>query len=216
MNEQKRRRILGPELRQMQPQVTDVDVAVPDSGKLRHGGQLCRESHQSDLRNPSITLVPAFPVAPVITTRMRPGYPGGRPRKRRPPDREGVQRMDSWKKGQLEVRTAVGVAGPRVTLVGELDLSNVDIAEEALQLAEEVEGSPEIVLDLEQLTFIDSTGLAWMVAALRRHAVDGDRLRATGTTPAVERVFELTGMAPRLPLRDAPPAYVRRNTRISA
>ena len=124
--------------------------------------------------------------------------------------------MDVWKKGQFEVRAAVGAGGPRISLIGELDLGTVDIAEEALQLAEEVEGAPEILLDLEHLTFIDSTGVAWIVAAMRRHAVEGDRLRATGTTPAVERVFELTGIAPRLSLRDEAPSYVRRNTRVNA
>jgi anti-sigma B factor antagonist len=124
--------------------------------------------------------------------------------------------MDVWKKGQLEVTAVMTADGPRVRLIGELDLGTVEIAEEALQVAEEVEGAPEIVLDLERLDFIDSTGIAWIVAAMRRHSVDGDRLRATGTTPAVERVFELTGIGPRLSLRDEAPDYVRRNTRVSA
>ena len=122
--------------------------------------------------------------------------------------------MDVWSKGQLEVRAMVGPAGPRVSLIGELDVQNVEIAEAALRLAEEAEGALEIVLDLERLTFIDSTGIAWIIAAMRRNAVDGDRLRATGTTPAVERVFQMTGIAPRLSLREQAPSYVRRNTRI--
>ena len=111
--------------------------------------------------------------------------------------------MEIWKKGVLEA----GADGRRVILIGELDLSTVDIAEQALRSAEEEEGASEIVLDLEQLTFIDSTGIVWLLTAMRRHSC------ATGTTRAVQRVFELTGIADRLPRCGRPPAP--RNTQAS-
>jgi anti-sigma B factor antagonist len=50
-----------------------------------------------------------------------------------------------------------------------------------------------VVLDLAQVTFIDSSGLGAIVAALKQLAPTR-RLELAGLTPAVEKVFRLTRM----------------------
>ncbi|MEA2282092.1 MAG: hypothetical protein QOK21_2699 [Solirubrobacteraceae bacterium] len=86
----------------------------------------------------------------------------------------------------------------RVRPHGELDLSTVDQLDSTLRELRQA-GSDQIELDLSALTFIDSTGLrlvlAWDGAARR----DGLRLRLVPGRPAVQRVFEITGVVDRLP-----------------
>jgi anti-anti-sigma factor len=81
--------------------------------------------------------------------------------------------------------------GGRVfTLRGELDASTVP------GLAEEMIGDPGplVVLDLSQLTFIDSSGLGAIHAARQRVIDDGGILVVCRPSPAVHRVLEITGL----------------------
>jgi anti-anti-sigma factor len=84
---------------------------------------------------------------------------------------------------------------------GELDISNVELFEESLRAAEAA-GAPQIVVDLNALTFMDSTGLRVLLMASRRVRRQSRRLsvRATG---GVRRIIELTGMASYLALPKA-------------
>jgi anti-sigma B factor antagonist len=86
----------------------------------------------------------------------------------------------------------------RVRPYGELDLASVDQLDGMLRELRET-GFDQIELDLSALTFMDSTGLrlvlSWDNAARR----DGMRLRLLPGSPAVQRVFEVTGVAERLP-----------------
>lgn len=50
-----------------------------------------------------------------------------------------------------------------------------------------------VILDLAQVTFIDSSGLGAIVASLKQLS-PGRRLELAGLTPAVEKVFRLTRM----------------------
>lgn len=53
------------------------------------------------------------------------------------------------------------------------------------------DAGPRVVLDLAQVTFLDSSGLGAIVAAMKH--LDGDRkLELAGLTPAVAKVFRLT------------------------
>ena len=83
---------------------------------------------------------------------------------------------------------------------GELDLSNVELFEECLRAAEESEAE-HILVDLDALTFMDSSGLRVLLLASRRVRGGSKRLsvRATG---GVRRIIELTGMASYLSLPD--------------
>ena len=57
-----------------------------------------------------------------------------------------------------------------------------------------------IVLDLEGVTFIDSSGLRLLVWAANSSREDGDRLRIQCGTGAVRRMLELTELDRSLPL----------------
>jgi len=101
--------------------------------------------------------------------------------------------------GTLAVRTTVDGDTRTVSLRGELDLANAATAETALSDA--LAGSEATVtVDMRELEFIDSTGIALLVAALSRN---GDKARLKfipSESPAVTRVLKLTGLAERLPL----------------
>jgi anti-sigma B factor antagonist len=106
--------------------------------------------------------------------------------------------------GTLTVRRAEEGETHLISFCGELDLANAGTAEAELNEALEATGK-EVVVDLRELEFIDSTGIALLVAALRRS--DGSsRLRfVPDKSPAVARVLELTGIEEKLPLTESLP-----------
>jgi anti-sigma B factor antagonist len=99
------------------------------------------------------------------------------------------------------------VEGERTVLriVGELDLANSAMLESELARAEREQG--RVVLDMRELEFIDSTGIALLVAAHRRLNCDG-RERRFAVVPssrhAVQSVLGLTGVDVLLPRVDPP------------
>ena len=84
-----------------------------------------------------------------------------------------------------------------VVPLGELDLATVDLVEQPLQeLADS--GAKRIVLDLRQLTFIDSTGLRLV---LRWHGLAGEgdfAFELVQGPTEIERVFKVAGLLDRL------------------
>ena len=53
---------------------------------------------------------------------------------------------------------------------------------------------PEVVIDLTEVTFCDSTALGVFVGAHRRLQSDERRLELRGPRPAVRRLFEVSGL----------------------
>lgn len=91
-----------------------------------------------------------------------------------------------------------------VRLCGELDLAGKDEASAALAEAESL--SPgRVILDLEELTFIDSSGVSFLVQAHRSVDQRGGELVITGATGFVLRVLGVMGLDRRLPLVQAHP-----------
>lgn len=79
-----------------------------------------------------------------------------------------------------------------IFLKGELDLSTVGRL--GRRLDELIGGGAKaIVVDLIELTFIDSTGLATLLNALRNVRRRNGRLALACTNPTVLRLFEITG-----------------------
>ena len=97
----------------------------------------------------------------------------------------------------FEAATQASNGMVRVALRGELDLATVPAAEEAVQQAGD--RFEELVLDLSELSFIDSTGLRFILTLDRRSRQDGDRLRLVAGPPQVQRIFQITGTEARLP-----------------
>jgi anti-sigma B factor antagonist len=102
----------------------------------------------------------------------------------------------------LSLRTRLDGTRHTLVLSGELDLATVrELEARAEQLC--VEGR-ELVLDLGELEFIDSTGV---LAILRTRELCANRrcgFFLSSGPPAVQRLFELTGLLDRLPFLDAP------------
>jgi anti-anti-sigma factor len=100
---------------------------------------------------------------------------------------------------------AVGVfddAGNRVIRVGgELDLATVPALEEELEAAI---GSPSdaVVVDLSDLDFIDSTGIAVLVRAIGQSNGSGRLRFVPSRAEGVNRVLAMTGVSERMTLAD--------------
>ncbi len=86
----------------------------------------------------------------------------------------------------------------RVVAEGEIDLDAAPELRAALGVAERG-AAPAVVLDLSQVTFIDSSGIGVLVEAAQRADADGHRLSIIAG-PAVDRVIEIAGLRDRLPL----------------
>jgi anti-anti-sigma factor len=103
--------------------------------------------------------------------------------------------------GTLIVRTSKSDEAFTIALCGELDLANADTAEAALE--ESLASGNQVIVDMRELEFIDSTGIALLVSALGRGEADRRVRFIPSASPAVTRVLELTGLAERLPLAEA-------------
>ena len=100
----------------------------------------------------------------------------------------------------MQLRTEVTeIAGWTVVHVyGELDVATTpDLREVLVRLVGE--GSTKLVLDLDGVDFLDSTGLGTIVSALKRARTHGGDLRLV-CTQAIARLFEITGLDKAVPL----------------
>ncbi len=103
----------------------------------------------------------------------------------------------------MDLRLRVRNTGA-VTLVeigGEIDLHSAPQLRAALSKTSEVPPS-RVVIDLSEVTFIDSTGIGVLVGALKRAREGGGALHFCGVQSRVRRVFEITGLLRLLPLFD--------------
>ena len=92
---------------------------------------------------------------------------------------------------------AVDLAGaqPVVRLVGEVDMATSPAVKNTL--AELVEGGHlAVVVDLSEVTFMDSSGLHALVDAQRRLSESGGKVVLRKPGPAVDRLLQITGMSP--------------------
>lgn len=78
-----------------------------------------------------------------------------------------------------------------LALHGELDIATVPIVEDRLAHVEGV-GVAVIMLDLRELTFIDSTGLHALLRARDRATSNGHRLVLVDASQSTRRLLELT------------------------
>lgn len=99
--------------------------------------------------------------------------------------------------GSLSVVTEQGDRVVSITLSGEFDLASAERVEAELQRIEQK--APEaLLLNLEGLEFIDSSGLRVVLAAADRAQGAGRRFAITRGPEAVQRVLRITGVEDRL------------------
>jgi anti-anti-sigma factor len=100
--------------------------------------------------------------------------------------------------GTLTIRVSDDGSSCTFALAGELDLANAATLSAALEQAAS-EGDEALIIDMSELEFIDSTGIALLVATHRR-LTGSDRLSLVPSrTSAVRRVMALTGLDAALP-----------------
>jgi anti-anti-sigma factor len=88
------------------------------------------------------------------------------------------------------------VVAPR----GEIDLATVSLVREAVE--REHAAGEDLVLDLREVGFMDTSGLRYVLEIVERAAKDGFDVRLVRGPSAVQRVFEVSGLEPRLPFVD--------------
>jgi anti-sigma B factor antagonist len=97
----------------------------------------------------------------------------------------------------VQVDEQGGWAVARVS--GDLDLTTAPrLRERLVQVV--VGGQPRLVLDLQAVDFVDSTGLGVIVGVLKRTRSQGGDLRLVSTRSALRKILELTSLDQALPL----------------
>jgi anti-sigma B factor antagonist len=101
----------------------------------------------------------------------------------------------------MELRTDVSEVGgwTVVTVHGEIDVAtSPTLRERLIDLVNG--GATRLVLDLEAVDFLDSTGLGTIVSLLKRVRTHGGDLRLVCTEARIRRLFEITGLDKAVPL----------------
>ena len=99
--------------------------------------------------------------------------------------------------GLLTVHRTLDGERIRLTLKGEMDLSNVKTVETAFE--EACAEDMSVLVDLGPLEFLDSTGISLLVRTLGGH--EGARLSfLPSASPNVSRLLNMTGLDQRMPL----------------
>lgn len=109
----------------------------------------------------------------------------------------------------MQLRTDVSeIAGWTVMSVfGELDVAtSPDLRERLIDLV--AEGRTRLVIDLDGVDFLDSTGLGTIVGALKRVRTHGGDLRLVCSQSRIARLFEITGLDKAVPLQSTLDAAV--------
>ena len=79
-------------------------------------------------------------------------------------------------------------------LKGDLDIDGARIARDRLSGLFRT-GRVDVTLNLDRVGFLDSTGLATLISALRRARERGGDVRVETTNPRIRRVLEVTALA---------------------
>ncbi len=90
-----------------------------------------------------------------------------------------------------------------VALAGELDMANAPLLQSHVE-GPELEGTPTVVLDLQKLEFLDSTGLRIILAARELCWRRGQEFAVTKGSQQVQRLLSVTGVGEHLRTLNAP------------
>jgi anti-anti-sigma factor len=90
-----------------------------------------------------------------------------------------------------------------VVPVGEIDMATIDAVQAQIDAA--AGEARLVVLDLREVTFIDSAGVRLVLQGTRELAATGRELAVVQGPAAVRRVFELVGLDGRVRIVDSAP-----------
>jgi anti-sigma B factor antagonist len=84
-----------------------------------------------------------------------------------------------------------------LALQGELDMANAPLLQGAVE-SDQLAGTATVVLDLQELTFLDSTGLRIILSARELCWRRGQEFAVTPGSPQVQRLLSVTGVGEHL------------------
>jgi len=90
-----------------------------------------------------------------------------------------------------------------LSITGELDLASAPLLQSAIE-STELASAPMVVLDLQELKFIDSTGLRVLLAAHERSQARGQDFALTRGSEQVQRLLSITRVAEHLRIIGSP------------
>jgi len=105
----------------------------------------------------------------------------------------------------IDSATASDPRALHLALAGDLDADGARVVRRALE-AHIASGRLDMTIDLDRVGFLDSSGLASLIVALRRAREHGGDIRVETTNPRIRRVLEVTALARVFKL--GPPARV--------
>ena len=91
-----------------------------------------------------------------------------------------------------------------VAVTGDVDLATVDVLRARLTSA--LERGNKVVLDLREVSFMDTQGLAAVIEAERSSSASGTPFVVVRAPATVHRLFEMIGLSDRLTIVDDPAA----------
>ncbi|MCY0877055.1 MAG: anti-sigma F factor antagonist [Firmicutes bacterium] len=80
------------------------------------------------------------------------------------------------------------------SLSGELDDHEADTVRTILDREMEKSGAKRLVLDLADLTFMDSSGLGVILGRYRKLKAQGGQMAIANVSPTVSKLFEISGI----------------------
>jgi len=89
-----------------------------------------------------------------------------------------------------------------VRVHGDVDVASAPTLREHL-VRTVTDGHHQVILDLDDVHFIDSTGLGLVIGMLRRTRSLGGDLRLVSTREMLARVFEITGLDRAVPIESS-------------
>jgi anti-anti-sigma factor len=115
----------------------------------------------------------------------------------------GALMTTSMRPGELRLEDHADGSCHRLALAGELDLAN---AESLVSAAREIceAGASELLLDLEELAFMDSTGLRAIAECMTVARSHDCEFALTHPQQHVSRVFEIAGLQETFVFKNAP------------
>jgi anti-anti-sigma factor len=91
-----------------------------------------------------------------------------------------------------------------VAVHGDVDLATVDVLR--AQLTGAIERAAKVVLDLREVAFMDTQGLAAVIEAEQASSASGTHFVVVRAPQTVHRLFEMIGLSERLTVVDDPAA----------
>jgi anti-anti-sigma factor len=108
---------------------------------------------------------------------------------------EGIDAVPTDSRALMELR--IGVACEDgvtiVSVAGELDVSNAARLVQKLNDVISI-GVSQLILDIEQLSYMDSAGLSVLIGAHKQMELAGGSFRVMAPSHIVSRLFEVTGV----------------------